>query len=102
MLGGYHIFFIPFKFGFHKQDRLPKVSVLIFFNLKNLYTKSGYQYFYWNLASSHDADSHKFENSQLSFDDSHKPIIALFFQIKNKIKITNKLYILNLKNHNYS
>jgi hypothetical protein len=35
------------------------------------------------LTSSHDADSHKFENNPLSFDSSHQPIIII---LKSKLQ----------------
>jgi hypothetical protein len=36
----------------------------------------------------------KFENSQLSFDNSHQPVITFVSNKKNKTEITNKLLIL--------
>jgi len=42
-------------------------------------------------------DSRKFENSRLSFDDSHQPFIN-FFKNKKFFKIKNSDFILFLKN----
>jgi hypothetical protein len=71
VLGGYHIF------DTHQIQFYEKITKGFKFSLfnynKKLYNGSGYQYFYKFLKiSSHDVSSHKFENSQLLFDDKIK------------------------------
>ncbi len=82
VLDGYH-FFDTCRIWF-SQNKLQKVSILIFkfFINNNLYTKSGYQYFYRTcLTNSHDVESHKF----LSFGDFHQPVVIIFSKKKTQI-----------------
>jgi hypothetical protein len=82
VLGGYQNFLIPIGSNFH--NKITKgFNFLSLIKKINLCTGQSIQIFTKHLTSFHNADFHKFENSQSPFGGFHQSII-IFWKIKNK------------------